>query len=106
MPRTRRWPTPNSRSRSQPRRGPSRVQPNEPDLYGYTDEHVDALAAFRAGRSALLDFDYGLEIVRLTMAAYLSAERGRVVDLTDAATRAELDDYIPLIQQGRGTETL
>ena len=72
----------------------------------FTDEHVDALAAFREGRSALLDFDYGLEIVRLTMAAYLSAERGRVVDLTDAATRAELDDYIPLIQQGRGLETL
>jgi predicted dehydrogenase len=82
------------------------IQPNEPDLYGYTDEHVDALAAFREGRPALLDFEYGLEIVRLTMAAYLSAERRRVVDLTDDATRAELDDYIPLIQQGRGGETL
>ena len=57
-------------------RGLLAIQPNEPDLYGYTDEHVDALAAFREGRSALLDFDYGLEIVRLTMAAYLSAERG------------------------------
>ena len=67
-------------------RGLLAIQPNEPDLYGYTDENVDALAAFRDGRSALLDFDYGLEIVRLTMAAYLSAERGRVVDLTDAAT--------------------
>jgi predicted dehydrogenase len=87
-------------------RGLLAIQPNEPDLYGYTDEHVDALAAFRDGRSALLDFDYGLEIVRLTMAAYLAAERGRVVDLTDAATRAELDDYVPLIQQGRGAETL
>ena len=87
-------------------RGLLTIQPNEPDLYGYTDEHVDALAAFREGRSALLDFEYGLEIVRLTMAAYMSAEQGRVVDLTDAATRAELDDYIPLIQQGRGGETL
>jgi predicted dehydrogenase len=87
-------------------RGLLAIQPNEPDLYGYTDEHVDALAAFHAGHSGLLDFDYGFEIVRLTMAAYLSAERGRVVDLTDAATRAELDDYIPLIQQGRGVETL
>jgi predicted dehydrogenase len=87
-------------------RGLLAIQPNEPDLYGYTDEHIDAATAFREGRSALLDFDYGLEIVRLTMAAYLSAERRRVVDLTDAATRAELDDYIPLIQQGRGSETL
>jgi predicted dehydrogenase len=87
-------------------RGLLAIQPNEPDLYCYIDEHVDALAAFRVGSSALLDFDYGLEIVRLTMAAYLSAEQRRVVDLTDTATRAELDEYIPLIQQGRGSETL
>ena len=40
------------------------------------------------------------------MAAYLSAERGRVVDLTDDATLAELDDYVPLIQQGRGASQL
>jgi predicted dehydrogenase len=82
------------------------IQPNEPDLYGYTDENVDALAAFREGRSALLEFDDGLEVVRLTMAAYLSAEEGRTVDLTDPATRSRLDDYVPLIQQGRGREVL
>jgi predicted dehydrogenase len=78
------------------------IQPNEPDLYGYTDEHVDALAAFRDGRDALLNFEYGSEVVRLTMAAYLSAERGCTVEVADPA----LDDYVPLIQQGRGTETL
>jgi predicted dehydrogenase len=87
-------------------RGLLAIQPNEPDLYGYTDENVDAAAAFRDGRSALLDLDDGFEIVRLTMAAYLSAEEGRVVDLTDDATRARLDDYVPLIQQGRGAEVL
>jgi hypothetical protein len=87
-------------------RGLLAIQPNEPDLYGYTDENVDALAAFRSGRSALLDFDDGLDVVRLTMAAYMSAERKRVVDLTDASTRQELETYVPLIQQGRGTETL
>jgi predicted dehydrogenase len=80
------------------------IQPNEPDLYGYTDENVDALAAFREGRNALLDFDDGFEVVRLTMAAYLSAEQGRTIDLTDPATLALLDDYVPLIQQGRGRE--
>jgi predicted dehydrogenase len=80
------------------------IQPNEPDLYGYTDENLDAFAAFRAGRSALLDFDDGFEVVRLTMAAYLSAEQGRTVDLTDADTLALLDEYVPLIQQGRGRE--
>ena len=82
------------------------VQPNEPDLYGYTDENIEALAAFRAGRDGLLDFNYGLEIVRLTMAAYLSAEEGRVIDLADDATRAALERSVPLIQQGRGAEVL
>jgi predicted dehydrogenase len=87
-------------------RGLLAIQPNEPDLYGYTDENVDAVAAFRAGRPALLDFDFGLEIVRLTMASYLSAEEGRVVDLTDEETRDRLERYVPLIQQGRGAEVL
>jgi predicted dehydrogenase len=82
------------------------VQPNEADLYGYVDENVDAISAFRAGTDALLDFDDGLEVVRLTMAAYLSAEEGRTVDLRDADTRAALDDYVPLVQQGRGLEVL
>jgi len=92
--------------KAQATRGLLAVQPNEPDLYGYTDENADAVAAFTAERSALLDFDYGVEIVRLVMAAYLSAERGAVVDLTDAATYEALERYVPLIQQGRGGEQL
>jgi hypothetical protein len=40
------------------------------------------------------------------MACYLSAEEGRVVDLTDPATTDRLESYVPLIQQGRGTELL
>jgi predicted dehydrogenase len=87
-------------------RGLLTVQPNEADLYGYTDENIDAVAAIRERRPALLDWDYGLEIVRLTMAAYLSAERRALVDLTDPATCAALETYVPLIQQGRGTEVL
>jgi predicted dehydrogenase len=92
--------------KAQATRGLLAVQPNEPDLYGYTDENVDAAAAFEAGRSALLDFAYGAEIVRLVMAAYLSAERGARVELEDPATQAELERYVPLIQQGRGGEVL
>ena len=82
------------------------IQPNEPDLYGYTDENVDALRAFGAGRSALLDWDYGLEIVRLTMAAYLSAERRCLVDLTDPATLEALESFVPEIQRGNGSRVL
>ncbi|HEV3006681.1 MAG TPA: hypothetical protein VGX78_19580, partial [Pirellulales bacterium] len=92
--------------KSQASRGLIAVQPNEADLYGYTDENADAAAAFQQGHSALLDWEYGVEIVKLTMAAYLSAERRATVDLTDAATCRFLETYVPLIQQGRGGETL
>jgi predicted dehydrogenase len=82
------------------------VQPNEPDLLGYTDENDDAVAAFSTGRRPLLDWNYGLKILQLVMAAYMSAERKRTIDLTDANTIRELDQYVPLIQQGRGGEVL
>ena len=87
-------------------RGLLAVQYNEADLYGYTDENRDMLDAFSAGRNAMLSWEYGLEIQRLVMAAYLSAERGKTVDMTDKATLAELDNYVPLIQQGKGAAQL
>jgi len=82
------------------------VQPNEPDLYGYVDENADAVRAFTTGRPALLDWSYGYEIVRLTMAAYLSAEEGRRVELADPMTERRLATYVPKIQQGRGAGQL
>lgn len=87
-------------------RGLLTVQYNEADLYGYTDENRDMLAAFSAGRDAMLNWDYALEIQRLVMASYLSAERGRTIDLTDKAVIAELDNYVPAIQQGKGHDQL
>jgi predicted dehydrogenase len=87
-------------------RGLLAVQYNEPDLYGYTDENVDALEAFRAGRDAMLPWSYGLEITRLVMAAYMSAEKKKVIDLTSPSVQHELETYVPLIQQGRGAEQL
>jgi len=87
-------------------RGLLAVQYNEADLYGYTDENQDMLEAFSAGRDAMLSWEYGLEVQRLVMASYLSAERGRAIDLTDKAVLAELDTYIPAIQQGKGLDQL
>ena len=87
-------------------RGLLAVQHNEADLYGYTDENADVLAAFTGGRDALLPWSYGFEITRLVMAAYMSAEKKRVIDLTDPETLRELETYVPLIQQGRGAEQL
>ncbi len=87
-------------------RGLLSVQYNEADLYGYTDENVDALASFSAGRDGMLPWSYGVEITRLVMAAYMAAERGKHVDLTDEPTLRELETFRPLIQQGRGGEIL
>lgn len=87
-------------------RGLLAVQHNEADLYGYCDENKDAARSFLAGKDGFLDWKYGLEITRLVMAAYLSAEKKKVIDLTDPAIQAELETYIPLIQQGKGGEVL
>jgi hypothetical protein len=40
------------------------------------------------------------------MAAYLSAERRKTIDLTDRAVQKELETYVPLIQQGKGAQVL
>jgi len=87
-------------------RGLLAVQYNEADLYGYTDENEDAVRAFLAGEDGMLSWRYGLEITKLVMAAYMAAERGQTIDMTDAAVQQELESYIPLIQQGRGAEVL
>jgi predicted dehydrogenase len=87
-------------------RGLIPVQVNELDLYGYVDELVDAYKAFLAGKDALLDWKYGLEITRLCQAAYLSAEKHSTVDLTETSIQKELESYSSLISQGRGAEVL
>lgn len=79
---------------------------NEADIYGYTDENVEAANAFLAGRDAFLPLSYGLEITRLVMAAYLAAERKTTIDLTDPAIQNELESYVPAIQQGHGADVL
>jgi len=87
-------------------RGLLAVQHNEADLYGYTDENEEAAEAFLQGRDGFLNWEYGLQITRLVMAAYMSAEKKKVIDLTDPAVSEELENYIPLIQQGKGGEIL
>ena len=87
-------------------RGLLTVQPNEADLYGYVDEIEDAIAAFRQGKDALMNWEYGLAITRLVQAGYLAGERKQTLDLTDPAIDKELDGYTSLIAQGRGAEVL
>ena len=87
-------------------RGLLTVQFNEPDLYGFTDENEDALRSFCSGTDGFLSWSYGLEITKLVMAAYMAAEKGKTIDLTDPVVQSELESYIPLIQQGKGAELL
>lgn len=87
-------------------RGLLTVQPNEPDLYGYADEIEDAVAAFKQGKDALLNWEYGLQITRLCQAGYLSAETGKTIDLTNPATDKALETYVSLIAQGKAQEQL
>lgn len=82
------------------------VEPNEADLYGYVDELEDAVRSFKAGHDAFLNFEYGLEITRLCQAAYMAAERGVTLDLTDPKVQEDLKTYTSLIAQGRGREVL
>lgn len=87
-------------------RGLLPVEPNEADLYGYTDEHIDACCAFAEGKDAKLNWEYGLEITKLCQAGYMAAERGQTLDLTCPQVQKDLETYVSLIAQGRGAEVL
>ncbi len=87
-------------------RGLLTVQPNEADLYGYVGELIDMRDRFQQGKDATLNWEYGLQITRLVQAAYLAAERGKTLDLTNPDIQAELDSYQSFIAQGRGSEIL
>lgn len=87
-------------------RGLLAVQPNEADLYGYVGELEDMKNAFMEGNDAMLNWEYGLEITRLCQAAYMSAEKGETLDLTDSNIIDELRSYRSLISQGRGHDVL
>ncbi len=87
-------------------RGLLAVHHNEADLYGYTDENVDAANCFLKGKDAFSNLRYGLEITKLVMAAYMSHEKGCTIDLTDPNVQKELETYVPAIQQGKGGDVL
>ena len=72
--------------KSQASRGALILQPDEIALYGYVAEWLDALQAFEQGHDALLNLEYGRLITMLIMAAYMSQEKHKVIDLTDPQT--------------------
>ncbi len=67
------------------------VLDDEPGIYGYTLENRHFVEAFRKGTMPMETFHDGLEVVRMLMALYRSAELGRTVRLDEGG----LDDYVP-----------
>jgi predicted dehydrogenase len=64
--------------------------------YGYEAEDRHFVRAFRRGEKPLLTFDDGLEVVKLLMTAYQSAEQGRTL----AFPGRNLDRYVPQVAAG------
>ena len=72
------------------------VVPEEYVAYGYTGEDRHFVRAFLGKEKPLLTFDDGVEVVRMLMAAYQSAETGRTL----AFPPKGLDQFVPAVARG------
>jgi len=72
------------------------VVANEAVAYGYEAENRHFVRAFLGKGPPLLTFDDGLDVVRILMAAYLSAEQGKTVRFPPAG----LDRFVPAVAKG------
>jgi predicted dehydrogenase len=72
------------------------VVPDEAAAYGYEAEDRHFVRVFLGKEKPLLDFNDGVEVVRVLMAAYRSAEAGRTLDLETE----DLDAFVPMVAQG------
>jgi predicted dehydrogenase len=73
------------------------VVASEAAAYGYEAEDRHFVRAFLKGETPLLTFDDGLEVVRLLMAAYMSAEQGKTLSFPPPG----LAEFIPAVAQGK-----
>jgi predicted dehydrogenase len=64
--------------------------------YGYTAEDRHFVRVFLGKERPRLTFDDGVEVVRMLMAAYQSAERGETLRFPPAG----LDDFVPKVAKG------
>ena len=72
------------------------VVPEEYLAYGYTSEDRHFVRAFLGKEKPLLTWDDGVEVVRILMAAYQSAEMGRTI----AFPGRGLDKFVPAVALG------
>ena len=64
---------------------------------GYEGENWHMVQSFLKGVSPSLTFHDGLEVVRLLMAAYMSAEQGRTIEFPPQG----LEEFVPAVAQGK-----
>ena len=72
------------------------VVANEAAAYGYEAEDRHFVRAFLGKEEPRLTFDDGVDVVRLLMAAYMSAERGKTL----AFPPRGLDAFVPAVARG------
>ncbi len=72
------------------------VVAGEAAVYGYEAEDRHFVRAFLGKETPLLTFDDGVDVVRILMAAYMSAERGKTVDFPPRG----VDTFIPQVAKG------
>jgi len=72
------------------------VVADEAATYGYEAENRHVVQAFLAGRLPSLTFEDGVDVVRILMAAYMSAQEGRTV----AFPPRGLDKFVPAVARG------
>ena len=73
------------------------VVASEAAAYGYEAENRHFTRAFLRGEKPLLTFDDGMEVVKLLMSAYLSAEEGRTIELP----AKHIDEFEPAVARGK-----
>ena len=73
------------------------VVSSETDVYGYTAENRHMVESFLAGKRPQENFDDGLDVTRLLMAAYMSAEKSKTIQLPNR----DIESFIPAVAQGK-----
>jgi len=69
---------------------------NEAQTYGYEGENRHIVRAFLRGDKPNYTFDDGLEVVKILMTAYMSAEQGRTLPFPPA----DLATFVPQVARG------
>ena len=72
------------------------VVSNEAEVYGYTAENRHMVESFLERKRPIENFDDGLDVTRLLMAAYMSAEQSKTIELPNA----EIENFIPAVAKG------